>query len=166
MAHQVDRIAVYPGTFDPITYGHLDVIKRAALIFDRLVIAVAIDTNKTVEFSVQERVALIEQEVARMNIANIEVTAFSGLLVNFVSVYGANIIVRGLRALSDFEYEFQMAYMNYKLNAKIETVFLPATEHGHYISSSFVKQIAKLDGDLSGFVSAEIAAVLRKRYGK
>jgi pantetheine-phosphate adenylyltransferase len=161
------KIAIYPGTFDPITFGHADIIKRAASIFDTLIIA-AIDTHgdKQTCFSADDRVNMIKSEVQRINLHNIHVTRFSGLLVDFAAKQGVNVLIRGIRALSDFEYEFQMSYINHKLNPTIQTLFIPATEEGHFISSSFVKQLARLQSGLSNFVSPFVADKLRQHYAQ
>lgn len=158
------KVAIYPGTFDPITFGHLDIIARSAKIFEQVIVAVAQDTKKSTHFSLEERVEMVNHEILRLNLSNVKVKAFSGLLVNFVKSEGARIIVRGLRALADFEYEFQMSYMNHKLQPDIETIFLPATENGHFISSSFVNEIARLGGNLKGYVSEEVAAKIKQHY--
>ncbi|MCE2991355.1 MAG: pantetheine-phosphate adenylyltransferase [Candidatus Jidaibacter sp.] len=154
--------AIYPGTFDPITFGHLEIIKRAAKIFDHIIIAVAEDTNKSPLFSLEERVAMAEVEVAKLKntTTKIKVSPFSGLLVDFAERSGATVVIRGLRAVSDFEYEFQMAYMNQKINSKVETLFIPANEASNFISSRFVKEMARLGGNIEGFVSQEIAQKL------
>lgn len=159
------RIAVYPGTFDPITAGHLDIIKRALKICDKLIIAIAADTAKTPIFSVKERVLMVENDVELLN-GTIEVKGFEGLLVNFAKENGASVIIRGLRAVSDFEYEFQMSGMNSKLNPEIQTVFLPASEVTHFIASKFVKQIVNLGGDVKGLVSDAVKEKLLKYYNK
>ncbi len=154
--------AIYPGTFDPITFGHLEIIKRAAKIFDHIIIAVAEDTNKSPLFSLEERVAMAEVEVAKLKntTTKIKVSPFAGLLVDFAERSGATVVIRGLRAVSDFEYEFQMAYMNQKINSKVETLFIPANEASNFISSRFVKEMARLGGNIEGFVSQEIAQKL------
>lgn len=150
-----ERIALYPGTFDPITNGHIDIITRAARLVDRLVIGVAVNIGKGPIFSLEERVALVQSEVApvaeRAGIS-VDVRPFSKLLIDCAREVGANMIVRGLRAVSDFDYEFQMAGMNYRLDSEIETVFLMASERHQFISSRFVKEIASLGGDISSFV--------------
>ncbi len=149
------RIALYPGTFDPITNGHLDIISRAARLVDRLVIGVAMNAGKGPIFSIEERAELVRAEVdavAAATGATIEVRPFKTLLIAFAREVGAGMIVRGLRAVSDFDYEFQMAGMNYRLDHDIETVFLMASENHQFISSRFVKDIAALDGDISSFV--------------
>jgi pantetheine-phosphate adenylyltransferase len=152
------RIGLYPGTFDPITNGHTDVIGRAIKLVDRLVIGVAINAGKGPIFSVEERVAIIEAEIAEMKIngAEIVVQPFSGLLIHFAREIGAGIIVRGLRAVADFEYEFQMTAMNQQLDREIETVFLMADPRHQAIASRLVKEIAQLDGDVSRFVSPRV----------
>ncbi len=151
--------AIYPGTFDPITLGHCDIIRRATRVADRLVIAVANNPGKAPMFGVDERVELVREEVAHLdtNRAEVTVRAFGNLLVNFAEEVGASLIVRGLRAVSDFEYEFQMASMNARLNPQVETVFLTASETHQFISSQLVKEIARLGGDVSSFVSPRVA---------
>jgi pantetheine-phosphate adenylyltransferase len=155
------RIGLYPGTFDPATRGHLDIIDRAAKLVDTLVIGVAANAGKGPLFSLEERVALLEAEIAPIvhrNGSRIEVRPFDCLLIEFARRIGARVIIRGLRAVSDFEYEFQMAGMNARLDPGIETVFLMASEGVHFISSRFVKEIALLGGDISPFVSAPVIA--------
>jgi pantetheine-phosphate adenylyltransferase len=149
------RIGLYPGTFDPVTNGHIDIISRAARLVDRLVVGVAANIGKSPLFPLEERVELVQAEVAAIAERSgtlIDVVPFDGLLVGFAGSLGANVIVRGLRAVSDFDYEFQMAGMNYRLDAAIETVFLMASERHQFISSRFVKEIARLGGDVSSFV--------------
>jgi pantetheine-phosphate adenylyltransferase len=160
------RTGVYPGTFDPITVGHMDIIKRALNVVDRLVIAVALDTGKAPVFDMATRARLVEQDVAALGeiSTRIQVKTFSGLLVNFAEEHHAGLLIRGLRAVSDFEYEFQMACMNSRLKPDIETVFLTASEDTHFISSRFVKQIARLSGDISSFVSSNVAQHLRAHF--
>ncbi len=149
------RIGLYPGTFDPVTNGHMDVIGRAARLLDRLVVGVAINTGKGPLFPLEERVELVKAEVAAIAQKNgnvIDVLPFDTLLVHFARKVGATMIVRGLRAVSDFDYEFQMAGMNYRLDPDIETVFLTASERHQFIASRLVKEIAFLGGDISSFV--------------
>ena len=161
------RTAIYPGTFDPITVGHLDIIKRGLHIVDRLVVGVALDTGKEPVFDLAMRGNLVEQDLQMLgkDAERVEVQPFSGLLVNFAEEVGANIIIRGIRAVSDFEYEFQMACMNARLKPDMETVFLTASEDTHFISSRFVKQIARLGGDVSSFVSPNVAQHLKEYFG-
>lgn len=162
------RIGVYPGTFDPITVGHTDIIKRALRVVDKLIIAVALDSGKSPIFELEERAMLVRADVDALMGADakrVEVKTFSGLLVNFCQDHGATLIIRGIRAVSDFEYEFQMACMNDRLNENIETVFLTASEDTHFISSRFVKQIARLGGDISSFVSANVVRHLKAHFG-
>lgn len=156
--------AVYPGTFDPITNGHSDLVQRAARIFDRVILAVAAGGQsgaKKSVFSVDERVSLAKDVLADM--PNVEVIQFDGLLVDFVKSQNAQVILRGLRAVSDFEYEFQLASMNRHLNEKIETLFLTPAEQYSYISSSLVREIASLGGDVSPFVHEQVATALNNR---
>ena len=150
-----ERIALYPGTFDPVTNGHLDIIGRAARLVDRLVIGVAINIGKGPLFDLDERVVLVEAEVAPIAARSgtaIEVRPFQGLLVQYARELGARMIIRGLRAVADFDYEFQMVGMNRRLDQEIETVFLMASETNQFIASRLVKEIARLGGDISGFV--------------
>mgnify|MGYP002781043251 FL=1 len=149
------RIGLYPGTFDPVTNGHLDVIHRGARLVDRLVVGVAINAGKGPLFPLEERVELVRAEtgaIATRTGCAIDVVPFTGLLIDFANKVGARMIVRGLRAVSDFDYEFQMAGMNHRLDPAIETVFLMASETNQFISSRFVKEIAQLGGDVSTFV--------------
>lgn len=154
-------VAVYPGSFDPITNGHFDLIERAARFYDCLIIAVANNASKQALFSSEERVALAEK-VTR-DLPNVKVVAFDGLLVDFVHQIGGHVLLRGLRAVSDFEYEFQLASMNRKLAPEIETMFMTPAEQYAYISSSLVKEISKLGGNVSEFVHADVAKALRSK---
>lgn len=162
------RIGIYPGTFDPITVGHMDIIRRALHVVDKLIIGVALDTGKAPVFDLAMRGKLVASTLKELgrDAARVEVRTFSGLLVNFAREHEANLLIRGLRAVSDFEYEFQMACMNSRLDAEVETVFLTASESTHFISSRFVKQIARLEGDISSFVSPEVAKALKAYYKK
>ena len=162
------RIGVYPGTFDPITNGHMDIIERALSIVDHLVIAVARNAGKGPLFSTDERVQTVQDEIARLIAAGytVEVRPFETLLMDFAQSVGASVLIRGLRAVSDFEYEFQMAGMNHRLNPKIETVFLMASEGVQFISSRFVKEIGSLGGDISSFVSPAVADRLATRFAR
>ncbi|WP_019643651.1 pantetheine-phosphate adenylyltransferase [Novispirillum itersonii] len=164
----MERIGVYPGTFDPVTNGHLDIINRAARMLDRLVVGVAINAGKGPLFSLDERVELTRAAVAglKTNGTVIEVKPFSGLLMRFAAEQNAAVIVRGLRAVSDFEYEFQMAGMNARLDPTVETIFLMASERCQFISSRFVKEIAKLDGVIDSFVPAVVKEALLERFGR
>lgn len=148
------KIAVYPGTFDPITNGHTDLVSRAARLFDRVVVAVAKDTGKAPVCGLEDRLKLAR--VALAGIENVEVVAFGGLLVEFCRSYGAGIVIRGLRAVSDFEFEFQLASMNRRLAPEIETIFLTPAERYAFISSTLVREIARLGGDVSEFVHPEV----------
>lgn len=160
------RIGIYPGTFDPITFGHMDIIRRALRVVDQLVIGVALDSAKEPLFDVRTRAAMVEKDIAQLGIdaKRIAVKSFSGLLVNFAHEEKASLLIRGLRAVSDFEYEFQMASVNNKIAPEIETVFLTASDATHFISSRFVKQIARLGGDVSKFVSPDVVEMMRREY--
>src|SRR5210317_294366 len=163
------RIGLYPGTFDPVTLGHLDIIKRGALLVDRLVIGVAINRDKGPLFSLEERVAMIEQECAALSQeTGTEIIAhpFENLLIDCAKEVGAQLIVRGLRAVADFEYEFQMVGMNRVLDSSIETVFLMAEAKHQAIASKLVKEIARLDGDVSKFVTPSVRDALVSRVQK
>lgn len=157
-------IAAYPGTFDPVTRSHSEIIKRSANIFETLIVAVAGDTTKNTLFSLENRVLMMQYEVLELNLKNVKVMPFNGLLVEFAKENNIKVIVRGMRALSDFEYEFKMAYMNKKLNESIETIFLPATEKENFISSSFVREIARLGGNVSGLVKPHVEKRLKNLY--
>jgi pantetheine-phosphate adenylyltransferase len=157
------RSVVYPGTFDPVTNGHTDLICRASRLFERVVVAVAADTGKVPVFDLERRVDLIRSSVRHLE--HIEVVAFSGLLVEFARSLGVAVIMRGLRAVSDFEFEFQLAGMNRRMAPDIETLFLTPSEKYAYISSSLVREIARLKGDVSAFVPPEVHAALRERFG-
>ena len=158
------RTVIYPGTFDPITNGHTDLVQRAAKLFDRVVVAIARGgQSKGPVFSLEERVALVTEVFAGQD--NIEVLGFDILLVDFAREQGANVILRGLRAVSDFEYEFQLASMNRHLSPQIETLFLTPAEEYSYISSSLVREVAVLGGDVTSFVPPNVAAALRQRMG-
>ncbi|HRL05657.1 MAG TPA: pantetheine-phosphate adenylyltransferase [Brevundimonas diminuta] len=159
------RIGLYPGTFDPVTNGHLDIIGRAVKLVDRLVIGVAKNDDKGPLFSTAERVEMIKAEVARFN-ADIEVRPFSSLLMHFAEELDASVIIRGLRAVADFEYEFQMTAMNQRLNSDIETVFLMADPRHQAIASRLVKEIARLDGRIDSFVSPAVAASVLAKVKK
>lgn len=157
------RSVVYPGTFDPVTNGHSDLIARASRLFDQVVVAVARDSAKQPTFGIEERVELVQSVCGQM--PNVKVMPFSGLLVDFARSARVHVIMRGLRAVSDFEYEFQLAGMNRRMAPEIETLFLTPAEQYAYISSSLVKQIARLGGDVSAFVPETVHAALQKRFG-
>jgi len=169
MTKNKERIGVYPGTFDPVTNGHVDIIRRAARTVDRLIVGVAVNAGKGPLFSLDERTEMVRDEISHMGdgYANrIEVKPFNQLLVHFAADQNANCIIRGLRAVSDFEYEFQMVGMNARLNPNIETIFLMAAESQQFISSRLVKEIAALGGDISSFVSARVAERVQERFGR
>ncbi|SHN71230.1 pantetheine-phosphate adenylyltransferase [Desulfovibrio litoralis] len=157
------KIAVYPGTFDPMTMGHVSLIKRACQIFDRVIVAVAYDTPKNPLFSVEERVSMAKEVF--VHTPKVSVESFSGLLVDYVDSKGANVIIRGLRAVSDFEYEFQLALMNRKMKKHIQTLFLMTDYQWLYISSTIVKGAASLGGDIKGLVPDSVYKRLREKYG-
>ena len=158
--------AIYPGTFDPITVGHIDVIKKSLTIFDRVVVAAAENINKDYLFSIDERVEIIRDSLfkdLKLNKNKILVVSFNTLTINLCKQYKANVIIRGLRAVSDFEYEFQLAGMNKKLNEKIETIFMMSDVENQIISSKFVKEIAKLDGKINKFLTKSIVKKLKNK---
>ena len=162
------RVGLYPGTFDPVTNGHLDIVTRATRVVDHLIVAVAVNAGKGPLFTLEERVAMVTADLAELSRStgtSIEVRSFDTLLVDFTRQCGANLIVRGLRAVSDFEYEFQMAGMNARLSPDIETIFLMASERCQFISSRFVKEIGRLGGDISQFVSPRVKANLDEKFG-
>jgi len=164
------RIGFYPGTFDPITLGHSDIIQRATRLVDKLVIGVAINRDKGPMFNLDERVEMVQDELdsfpGQLNDCEIELRPFDNLLMHCAQEHGAGIIIRGLRAVSDFEYEFQMVGMNLRLNSDIETVFLMANDKYQFIASRLVKEIARLDGDISAFVSPRVTERLYERVGR
>lgn len=158
-----ERIGVYPGTFDPITLGHADIIRRGAKLVDKLIIGVTTNPSKNPMFSPDERIAMVTREVAALGIENVEVIGFHALLMRFAEKQGASVILRGLRAVADFEYEYQMAGMNQQLNSKIETVFLMADVSLQPIASKLVKEIALFGGDIARFVSPKIREEVLER---
>jgi pantetheine-phosphate adenylyltransferase len=161
------RTGVYPGTFDPVTNGHMDIISRAARLVEKLIVSVAANDGKDPLFTLDERVAMLKGEIARLapDVAKkIEVRSFDTLLVDFAEQAGATAIIRGLRAVSDFEYEFQMASMNARLNPRVETVFLMASDKHQFISSRFVKEIGRLGGDIGHFVSPAVKDMVVRRF--
>ena len=157
------KLCIYPGTFDPFTNGHLDVLERAARLFDRVTVAVAVDSTKAALFTSEQRVELIGANLTQL--PNVDVVSFEGLLVEFARGRQAHAIIRGLRALSDFEFEFNLALMNRHLEPNVETIFVMPNEAFSYTSSTLVKQVAKLGGDVSKFVPANVAAALKTAYG-
>lgn len=156
-----DAVAIYPGTFDPFTRGHEDLVRRAALLFERVVVAVAQSHGKGPIFSLEERVAIAQESLK--GFPNVTVTGFDGLLMDFLQVQNARVILRGLRAVSDFEYEFQMAGMNRKMYPDVETVFLTPAEEYMFISATMVREIARLGGDVSKFVQPTVLARLQQK---
>ncbi|HEY1557029.1 MAG TPA: pantetheine-phosphate adenylyltransferase [Kofleriaceae bacterium] len=157
--------AVYPGTFDPITNGHLDILSRALKLFDHVIVTVATNPRKAPLFSADERIQFIRDAMARAG-DRLELEKFDGLLVEFCKSRGATVIVRGLRALADFEYEFQFAHMNRRLAPGVDTVFFMTDERNHYVSSSLVKEVASLGGDVTGLVPAQVVTALANKYGR
>ena len=156
------QVAVYPGTFDPITHGHTDLVTRAARVFNHVIVAIAESPHKTPFFTLKQRIELAESQLAGLN--NISIVGFSNLLVDFVLENSAGVIVRGLRAVSDFEYEFQLASMNRNLCADVETMFLTPDEKFGFISSTLVREVARLNGDVSQFVGPEIELALKEQF--
>lgn len=164
----MNRVAIYPGSFDPVTNGHLDIIERGAGLTDHLIVSVAQNAGKSPMFSIEERVDLLKAEIKDMYQqgridGTVEVRSFDGLLINYADEVGAKMILRGLRAVTDFDYEFQMTGMNRRLNRDIETVFLMASERNQFIASRMVKEVAMLNGDITGFVPPRSAAALVER---
>ena len=166
MAQRAGRVGVYPGTFDPITLGHADIIRRGAKLVDHLIIGVTTNPSKNPMFSPDERMAMVRREVAALGIANVSVTGFNALLMKFAEAQGAGVIIRGLRAVADFEYEYQMAGMNQQLNAGIETAFLMADVSLQPIASKLVKEIALFGGEIGPFVSPVVRLDVRARVGE
>ena len=161
------KIAVYPGTFDPITFGHIDVIKKSLKIFDKLIVATTDNTDKNYFFSIEERIDIINNSLfkdLKFNKKKIKVISFNNLTIDLCKKYNATAIIRGLRAVSDFEYEFQLAGMNKKLNSKIETMFMMSDVENQIISSKFVKEIANLGGDIERFVTKHTVKMLKSKY--
>ena len=157
-----DRIAIYPGSFDPPTYGHVDLIERAARLFTRLIVAVARNHAKAAHFTVEDRLEMLR--VVTRNIPNVEVAAFDGLTAEYARLRGVHALVRGLRAVSDFEFELSMAVMNQKINPNVDTVCLMPSERFQFLSSNVVREVARFGGDLSDFVPAEIEQRIRDRF--
>ena len=158
------RTVLYPGSFDPVTNGHIDVARRAGKIFDRVVVAVAVNAEKSPLFTTEERMELLRS--ACRDVRNIEISHFNGLLVNALEKFDASAVIRGLRAVSDFEYEFQMALMNRGLNEKCETLFMMPSPEYSYVSSRLIKEIAKCGGDVSSFVPPVVAEAMRRKFGR
>jgi len=160
----MDITAIYPGTFDPVTNGHIDIIARAARLYNEVIVAVAVNSNKSPLFDITQRVALLEEVTA--NFDNVRIVGFDNLLVDFAKQQNAGVILRGLRAISDFEYEFQMAGMNRRLSPELETVFLTPAEQYEFISSSMIKEIARLGGDVSSFVAKVVKDRLIEKFNR
>ena len=157
------RRAIYPGSFDPVTNGHLDVIERAAKLFDEVIVAVAVNSQKQPQFTTEERLALLQETTAKHG-ERVRLARLEGLLVDYARSVGAGAIIRGLRAVSDFEFEFQMALMNRKLEANVETIFLMPKEEYTYLSSRIIKEIARLGGDVTSFVPQCVSVALKGKY--
>ena len=160
---QSDSIAVYPGTFDPITNGHLDILERALAVFEQVIVTIAPNIRKNPLFTTDERIGFIRDALPTYG-SRLEFAVFEGLLVDFCRSRGASVIVRGLRALADFEYEFQFAHMNRRLAPGVDTIFFMTDERNHYVSSSLVKEVASLGGDVTGLVPAQVVAALQAKY--
>ena len=161
------KTAIYPGTFDPITYGHIDVIKKSLKIFDRIIVATTDNINKNYYFSIDERISIIKDSLfkdLKMNKKKITITSFNTLTIDLCKKFKASVIIRGLRAVSDFEYEFQLAGMNRKLNHNIETLFLMSDVENQIISSNFVKEISKLEGNINKFVTKSTVKILKNKF--
>lgn len=160
----MENIAIYPGSFDPCTKGHLDIIERSAKIFDKVIVAVLVNSSKNPTFTVDERVNFLKMSTS--HIKNVEICCFEGLLANYADERNAKVIIRGLRAVSDFEYEFQMSLTNRELNPKVETLFMTTTAENMYLSSSIVKEVAKLGGSIEDMVPEVIKNLIYKKYNK
>lgn len=160
----MNRTVIYPGSFDPVTMGHVDIISRAAAMFDKVIVAVLVNSSKKPSFTTEERVAFLEKVFAEYK--NVEISSFDGLLAEYAKKTGANTVVRGLRAVSDFEYEFQMSLTNNSLNPDLETIFLTSRAEYMFLSSSIVKQIATLNGDITNFVPECIHDEIKKRLAQ
>jgi pantetheine-phosphate adenylyltransferase len=160
---QSSSVAVYPGTFDPITNGHLDILGRALRLFDRVIVTIAVNQRKSPLFTVDERVRFIRDAMPEAG-ERLQFEQFDGLIVDFCRRHNATVLVRGLRALADFEYEFQFAHMNRRLAPNVDTVFFMTDERNHYVSSSLVKEVASLGGDVTGLVPAPVVAALAEKY--
>ena len=163
----MSKIAIYPGTFDPITFGHIDVIKKSLKLFDKIVVGVSDESNKDYFFSIDERLSIIQNSLfkdLKLNRKKIKIIPFDNLTINLCKKYKASVIIRGLRAVSDFEYEFQLAGMNKKLEANIETMFLMSDIENQIISSKFVKEIAKLNGNISKFVTKSTVKMIKNKF--
>lgn len=158
-------VAVYPGTFDPITNGHLDILERALRLFDHVIVTIAVNQRKQPLFTTEERIGFIKDAIPHAG-ERLTFETFDGLLVDFCRAHNASVIVRGLRALADFEYEFQFAHMNRRLAPGIDSVFFMTDERNHYVSSSLVKEVASLGGDVTGLVPAPVVAALKAKYRK
>ena len=162
-----ERIGLYPGSFDPITNGHMDIIRRSLKVVDNLIVGIAVNVSKAEYFSTEERLQIIEEDIKNIGLSDrIKIYSFEGLLVDYAKTIGANVIIRGLRAVSDFEYEFQMTGMNARLEPSIETVFLMSSENQHFISSKLVKEVFKFNGDISSFVSANVLKKMKNKLSK
>jgi len=159
-----EKIAIYPGTFDPITMGHLDILQRASKLFDKVIITLAINSNKTPLFSKEERLDFIRDAVK--NMPNVTVDSFEGMLIKFAEKMGASAVIRGLRAISDFEFEFQLALMNRKQNQEITTVFLMPHEKYTYLNSTIIREVARFGGDVSSFITPYVAEKLKSKFSK
>lgn len=162
----MERIAVCPGSFDPITKGHLDIIQRASAMFDKVIVVTMVNADKKPFFNEEERVDMMRRSIEELGLENVQVDSYNGLLADYTRINNAIAIVKGLRAVSDFEYEFQMALLNKKLNPKAETVFFTTSSENLYLSSSIVRSIASLNGDISDFVPACIHKDIKKRFEK
>ena len=158
------KLGIYPGSFDPLTNGHIDIIERSKKFVDNIIIGISDGNNKKILFNLDERINMINKTIQNRKIKNVTVEPFNGLLVNFVKKKETNIIIRGLRAVSDFEYEFQMTGMNFKLNSDIETIFLMASDKNQLISSNLVKEVSRLNGNVSKFVPPEVEIELKKKF--